>query len=72
MSVQTIVGAVIAIAVVAFLGFVGVAVTEFSYAAAHPFRYGPAKVIAWSGVSGAALSAAVALLAIAVLRSVRR
>ena len=58
-----------ALAAGAVVGFVIVAVHEFSYASSHPFAYGPAKVIAWGGVAGAALAAAVGLLAFAVQRS---
>jgi hypothetical protein len=42
---------------------VGVAITEINYASAHPFAYGPAKVIAWAAGAGALVSVAVADLA---------
>lgn len=55
---------VVGASAVAAIVFIGVAITEISYAGAHPFAYGPAKVIAWGAGAGALLSAAVALLAI--------
>jgi hypothetical protein len=57
-----------ALAVVAAVGFIGVAIHEFSYASDHPYAYGPAKVIAWGGCAGAVLCVAVALLAFALTR----
>jgi hypothetical protein len=52
--------------------FVGVVITEIDYVDDHPFRYGPAKVIAWSAGGGALLSLAVALHAIATHRAHRQ
>jgi hypothetical protein len=49
--------------------FIGVAVHELDYASAHPYPYGPAKVIAWGAGAGALLSASVALIAFAARRS---
>ena len=66
---QTIGGVVIALAACAAVGFAWIAADEFSYASNHPYAYGPAKVIAWGGVAGAALAVAVGLLAAAFLRS---
>jgi hypothetical protein len=63
-----IAGAAMALAVVAAVGFTGVAIHEFSYASDHPYAYGPAKVIAWGGCAGAVLGTAVALLAFALTR----
>lgn len=54
-------GVVVALAVVAAIGFVVVAVHEFNYASGHPYAYGPAKVIAWGALAGAVLAIAVAL-----------
>jgi hypothetical protein len=61
-------GAVIALAVVAAIVFVGVTVNELSYASGHPYAYGPAKVIAWGAGAGAVLSVAVAALGYALTR----
>jgi hypothetical protein len=66
--VKTLTGAVAALAAVALLVFVGVALDELSYASSHPYRYGPAKVIATAAGGGALLALAVALLAVAVSR----
>ncbi len=68
MSVATISAAVIALSLAALVTFVGVAITEFTYAAEHPHAYGPARVIAWGGVGGALVSAAVSLLGILRMR----
>lgn len=65
-------GAVIALALVAAVGFVGIAVHEFSYAGDHPYAYGPAKVVAWGGCAGAVLCAAVALVGYALTRPADR
>jgi hypothetical protein len=46
------------------LVFVGVVFHELIYASEHPFRYGPAKVIAWAAGAGASLSGAVLLQAL--------
>lgn len=64
-------GAVVTLCVAACVIFVGVLVTEINYVNDHPFRYGPAKVIAWAAGAGALLSAAVGIHAIASLRSRR-
>lgn len=64
-------GAVIALAVVGSVIFVGVGVNELQYASNHPYAYGPAKVIAWGAGAGALLSAAVALLAFGLSRTDR-
>ena len=61
-------GAVIALAAVAAIIFVGVAVHEINYANDHPHQYGPAHVIAWAAGAGAVLAAAVGALAAALLR----
>ena len=58
----------VALCVIAVVIFSGVAVTEINYVNGHPFAYGPAKVIAWAGGSGALLSVAVGLVAIVLLR----
>lgn len=55
-----------ALSLLAAFIFVAVAVTEINYVSDHPFAYGPAKVIAWAAAAGAILSAAAALLAIAI------
>ena len=65
-------GAVVALALVAALGFVGVAVHEVNYVGSHPHRYGPALVIAWGAGAGAVLSIAVALLAWALISEAKR
>jgi hypothetical protein len=61
-SLAASLGAALALSIVAMLVFVGVAIHEFGYASAHPYAYGPAKVIAWAAVAGATLALAVALL----------
>jgi len=63
--------AVVALAIVAAIVFVGVAVHELNYASGHPYASGPAKVIAWGAGAGAVLSVAVALLGYALTRSER-
>ncbi len=68
MSRASLLGAVIALAVVSAIVFVGVTVEELSYASNHPYAYGPAKVIAWGAGAGAVLSVAVALLAFSLTR----
>ena len=65
----SIVGAVIALALVALVVFVGVVLHELSYASSHPYQYGPAKVIAWAAGGGVVLAIAVVLLAWERLRS---
>jgi hypothetical protein len=64
----TLLGGVIALAVVAAIVFVGVLIQELTYVSDHPYAYGPAKVIAWGAGAGAALSVAVGLLAYALTR----
>ncbi len=64
-------GAVVALAVVAAVVFIGVAVHELNYASGHPYAYGPAKVIAWGAGAGALLSVAVAIVGYALTRSER-
>jgi hypothetical protein len=61
-------GAVISLAAVAAVAFLGVTITELNYAADHPHAYGPAHVIAWAAGAGAVLCIAVGLLASALLR----
>jgi hypothetical protein len=58
----------IGLCLITLLIFVGVAITEINYVNGHPYAYGPAKVIAWSGGAGAILSVAAGLVAIALLR----
>jgi hypothetical protein len=67
-SRSTLAGAIIALALVACAVFIGVAVHELDYASEHPFRYGPAKVIAAAAGAGALLSLAVAMLGYAHAR----
>lgn len=64
-------GVVIALAIVAAAVFAGVAIHELNYASSHPYKYGPAHVIAWGAGAGALLSVAVALLAYALMRGDR-
>lgn len=61
-------GFVLALAAVAAVVFIGVAIHELNYASGHPYAYGPAKVIAWASGAGAALSAAVGLVGLALVR----
>jgi hypothetical protein len=61
-SLAATLAASFALSIGAMVGFVGVAVHEFGYAGAHPYAYGPAKVIAWAACAGAVLALAVALL----------
>ena len=61
-------GFISALGLIALLVFVGVAFHEMQYAGDHPFRYGPAKVIASAAGGGALLSAAVALCGVALTR----
>jgi hypothetical protein len=65
-------GIVIALAGVALAVFVGVAVHELNYAAAHPYRYGPAKVIATASGGGALVSLALGALGWHIARPLRR
>lgn len=69
MPSRAIAGAALAFAAMAAIVLAGVAVHELDYAADHPFRYGPAKVIALSSGGGVALAIAAGLLAIGVLRA---
>ncbi|HMM49794.1 MAG TPA: hypothetical protein PKE32_09335 [Miltoncostaeaceae bacterium] len=71
MNRSALLGAVIALAAVACLLFFSVMVQELNYAADHPFRYGPAKIIATAGGAGALLALAVAVLAWVLLRAER-
>jgi hypothetical protein len=64
-------GAVVALALMALAGLVGVAIHELRYASHHPYAYGPAKVIALGAGAGATLAAAVMLLAVGLLRTAR-
>jgi hypothetical protein len=68
MSRTSLIGAVIALAAVAAIVFVGVLIQELTYASDHPYAYGPAKVIAWGAGAGAVLSVAVGLLAYSLTR----
>lgn len=63
MARETVRVIVICMSVVAAVIFLGVMKTELDYVSAHPFAYGPAKVIAWGAGAGALISAAVGLLA---------
>jgi hypothetical protein len=68
---SSVYGAVVALASVATVALIAVAVNELNYASDHPYRYGPAKVIASTAGAGALLAVAVALLAFALLRADR-
>jgi hypothetical protein len=68
---SSLLGAIVALALVAAAVFVGVAVHEIAYASNHPYQYGPAHVIAWCAGAGALLSASVFVLAFAVMRTSR-
>ncbi len=48
--------------------FAGVAIHELNYASAHPYAYGPAKVIPWGGGAGTVLAITVALVGFALSR----
>ena len=63
-----IAGAVAALAAISCVVFCGVAIQELNYAGDHPFRYGPAKVIATGAAAGALLSVSVVVLAVALGR----
>lgn len=69
MSRSSIGGAVIAIATISAIVFIGVAVHELNYASGHPYAYGPAKVIAWGAGAGALACVAIALIGFALTRS---
>ena len=60
-----------ALAAIALLVLAGVAVHELRYADAHPYAYGPAKVIAIAAAGGALLAGAVLLLAASAWRALR-
>jgi hypothetical protein len=68
---SALLSAVIALAMASALVLLGVAVHELSYASDHPYRYGPAKVIALGAGATAILAVAVALLAAGLLRQSR-
>jgi hypothetical protein len=70
-GISTAVGAVLALSLVALIAFAAVALQELQYASDHPYAYGPAKVIALAAGAGAVLSAAVAVLARALLKAAR-
>jgi hypothetical protein len=72
MKLGTVVGAVIALATVAAITFIGVLIHELTYASDHPYAYGPAKVIAWGAGAGAVLAVAVGLLAYSLTRDSAR
>lgn len=61
-------GFISALGLVALVVFAGIAIHELMYASSHPFRYGPAKVIASAAGAGALLSGAVALCGVALTR----
>lgn len=64
---RSIVAVAVALAVASAAVFAYVGIHELSYAGSHPHAYGPAKVVAAASGAGALLSAAVALVAFAVL-----
>jgi hypothetical protein len=64
-------GVVLALAIIAAIGFVAVAIHEFGYASDHPYAFGPAKVIAWGALAGAVLAIAVALVGFVLSRDGR-
>lgn len=68
MGTSALFGGVLALAAIAAVALVGVSLHELDYASDYPYRYGPAKVIAWTAAAGALLAVAVGILAIAVLR----
>ncbi|MGB1582463.1 MAG: hypothetical protein ACPHCI_01605 [Solirubrobacterales bacterium] len=63
MARETVRIVVICMAIAAALIFAGVAKTELDYVSAHPYAFGPAKVIAWGAGAGVLISLAVGLLA---------
>ncbi len=65
---RALTGFALALAAVAGLVFAGVAVHELNYASAHPYAYGPAKVIAWAACAGALLSVSFVLMVAVQLR----
>lgn len=70
-AISSALGVVTALAVVAFVVFAWVVFQELSYASSHPYAYGPGRVIALGAGGGALLSAAVAVLARALLKALR-
>ena len=66
---SSLLGAVVALGLVAAGVLVGVAIHELQYAAKHPHSYGPAHVIAWTAGAGALLGGSVAALALALTRA---
>jgi hypothetical protein len=68
MSLKSIGGAIMTLAIIAAVVFAYVAIHELSYASSHPYAYGPAKIIAWGGGGGVLLSVAVGLLGYALTR----
>jgi hypothetical protein len=52
---SSLLGAIVALALVSAIVFVGVALHEIAYASDHPYQYGPAHVIAWGAGAGALL-----------------
>lgn len=71
MNRQALGGVIVALALVAAIGFGVVAMHEFNYASDHAYAYGPAKVIAWGALTGALLAIAVALAGYALTREGR-
>lgn len=69
MSRDALGGIVATLGAVSTVIFVVVAFTEFNYQAAHPYDFGPALSIAWGGVAGALIGAAVCLLGIVLINS---
>lgn len=69
MSRAALGGVVIALAVLAGVVFAGVAIYELRYVSDHPFKYGPAKVIAWAAGAGALLALAVAAVGFHLTRA---
>ena len=68
MTKSTLGGAIMSLSAIAAAVFAYVAVHELTYAADHPYAYGPAKVIAWGGGAGVALALAVGLVGYAISR----
>ena len=61
-------GLALAFSAVALAISVGVVITELQYVSDHPYRYGPAKVIAWTAGAGGLISLAVGSLAAGLAR----
>ncbi len=68
---SAVAGAIIVLGVIATFIFAGVAITEIDYVNDHPYRYGPAKVIAWAAGGGLVLALALVLVGVALLRGGR-